>query len=131
MSHDLKQRAGSLADGLDNNPAGKGQSKAKGDGKGLRVVKVIVVSLVIVGAVGFAVTSLLNAGSDPLVEATKRRVMIDSETGEVFEDFRMPDGQVVPFRNPKTGAMTLYPAEACYWTSDGRAKIEPTYVLIN
>lgn len=57
--------------------------------------------------------------------------VVDSVTGEPIENFRAPRGATFPFVNPKTGASTLYPAEACYWTKDGKAKFPPTYVILN
>lgn len=56
--------------------------------------------------------------------------MIDTETGEVFVDMRLPDGTTFPVKNPNTGAMSLVPAEACFWTRDGRAKMDPTWVYV-
>lgn len=54
---------------------------------------------------------------------------MDAESGEVFLQFPL-EGTGFPQANPKTGKATLYPAEACYWTKDGRAKLEPTYVVL-
>lgn len=67
-----------------------------------------------------------NAGA-----ASRQRAAIDAETGKVFTDFVIRDGQSMPWTNPETGTPTLFPAEECYWTRDGQAKLEPTYVLLN
>lgn len=91
----------------------------------------------IVGAVGMFVVAgfllfrsvggfTLDAG-----EASRIRVAVDSETGKVFENHAIKDGESWPWKHPSTGKNTLYPAEACYWTSDGKAKLEPTYVALN
>ncbi|MCC6676372.1 MAG: hypothetical protein IT436_04445 [Phycisphaerales bacterium] len=62
---------------------------------------------------------------------SKRRTLVDSETGTVFANHPVSLQETVPFTNPKTGKRTLFPAEACYWTKDGGAKLTPTYVLLN
>jgi hypothetical protein len=59
------------------------------------------------------------------------RVAIDAETGTVFERYRIQDGDGVPWKNPRTGDRTLYPAEKCFWSEDGSFKDTPTYVLLN
>lgn len=56
---------------------------------------------------------------------------VDSETNETFLEFRAAKGETFPFVNPKTGKRTLYPAESCYWTRDGKAKFPPTLVILN
>lgn len=63
-------------------------------------------------------------------EASRRRTVIDAETNELLQEFPVADGTTIPWKNPKTGKNTLYPAEKCYWTKDGKAKLEPTYVLL-
>lgn len=70
-------------------------------------------------------------GSETAATASRRRDLLDSETLEVFRDFGVEEGTRHPWKNPKTGKNTLYPAERCFWTKDGKAKAEPTYVLLN
>jgi len=62
-------------------------------------------------------------------EASRSRVAVDSENGKVFT-IKIIEGERAPWRNPDTGERTLYPGEACYWTRDGKAKLEPTYVFV-
>lgn len=69
-------------------------------------------------------------GYDPGADS-RTRTMIDAATGEVFLEYRVSDGTRAPYKHPKTGEHTLYPAESCFWTRDGKAKLEPTYVLVN
>ena len=57
--------------------------------------------------------------------------VMDAETGEIFDNFRVPKDQPFPWKNPKTGRNTLYMPEKCYWTPDGKAKNTPDYVLLN
>lgn len=62
---------------------------------------------------------------------TRQRTAKDAVTGELFEKFHIKDGDTLPWVNPKTGQRTLYPVERCYWTRDGKAKTEPTFVILN
>ncbi len=64
-------------------------------------------------------------------EQSRIRAAIDGESGELFEEYRVKDGVTLPWKNPKTGKNTVWPAEKCYWNKDGTAKITPTYVLLN
>ena len=63
--------------------------------------------------------------------ASRIRAAIDAETGTVFERFKIKDGDAIPWKNPKTGKRTLYPAEKCFWTAEGTFRDQPTYVLLN
>ena len=85
---------------------------------------------------GIAVAALVVAyqlfGGPPSAATLSRtRDMMCAETGIAFERYSVPDGATFPLPNPKTGRSTLYPAEKCYWTKDGKAKITPTLVLLN
>ena len=70
-------------------------------------------------------------GGETAAASSEKRTLIDSVTGEVFKDYRIPEGTSFPYVNNSTGAKTLYPAEKCFWTKDGKAKPEPTFVLLN
>lgn len=89
---------------------------------GVTVLAVAVSVLVLAKA---TVLAPVSAG-----EASRKRAVIDAETNELFESFAVADGTTIPWKNPKTGKNTLFPAEKCYWTKDGKAKLEPTYVLL-
>lgn len=82
-------------------------------------------------AVSAVLLGRLLAGPVDPGAASRVRVVIDAETGEIFERFQLPEGGRAPYTHPKTGRATLYPAEQCYWTRDGKAKFTPTYVLLN
>jgi hypothetical protein len=84
----------------------------------------IVAALVILGY-------QIMGGPPSAAEMSTRLVLIDSESGEVFRNFRIAEGESAPWANPSTGRRTLFPAEKCFWTKDGKAKLEPTYVLLN
>ncbi|MAY74068.1 MAG: hypothetical protein CMJ31_04950 [Phycisphaerae bacterium] len=87
-----------------------------------------VVALV-VGA-GWALAGALYDPSAALDASTRKRDLICAQTGKVFERSTVPEGATFPLTGPG-GAATLYPAELCFWTADGRAKREPTRVLLN
>lgn len=123
----------SLMDGIES-PSARGQRgggsavSASRDPKAIAMavggaIIFIVAIVLIVRAVG-SVTAGVGDGS-------RIRVAIDSETGKVFKEFRIKDGETWPWKHPSTGRATLYPTEECYWTADGQAKLEPTHVLLN
>ncbi|MBN8596623.1 MAG: hypothetical protein J0L78_03010 [Planctomycetes bacterium] len=88
-------------------------------------------ALIAFAALAFvAWTSISSWRNSPEV-AARTMPVVDVETGQAFTDFRAPRGATFPFVNPKTGKATLFPAEACYWTKDGKAKFPPTYVILN
>lgn len=86
-----------------------------------------VVALVAAAAV---VALTVDFGAQSPGESSRRRTMIDSQTGELFEEFYVRDGTRPPWKNPSTGTETLYPADACYWNRDGTAKLTPTWVFV-
>lgn len=67
---------------------------------------------------------------DPAVAAGRTRTYICSESVKTFE-YRLEEGVKYPVESPHSGKRTGYPAERCYWTAEGGAKREPTYVLMN
>lgn len=58
------------------------------------------------------------------------RDVVDLETGQVVRGFRIPR-QPQPWRHPRTGRRTLVLPERCYWTREGRAKLDATLVVLN
>lgn len=70
----------------------------------------------------FASSSAYNTAMDP--------VFMNAETGYVFH-LKLKTGMTFPVVCPDTGKATGYIPEACYWTSDGHAKSDPTYVILN
>jgi len=92
-------------------------------------------------SVGAAVVSLALLGwvvarhtvlAEPnLGDLSKRRTVVDSKSGKVFDQYDIGEGSSWPWKNPESGENTLFPAEYCYWTKDGKAKLEPTAVLLN
>ena len=90
----------------------------------------------VAGALGLVAALAILAfqvfgGPPSLADQSTRLTAIDMETGQVFEDFRLRIGDTFPLKNPSTGKNTLVPAERCFWTKDGKAKLKPTYILLN
>lgn len=90
---------------------------------------------------GFAVVCLiaatifgyyqLTSGGPDLASNSLYREVVDSKTGESFSNFSIgEDNSAFPYTNPKTGQRTLYPAERCYYTRDGKVKSTPTLVFV-
>jgi hypothetical protein len=123
---------GSLIQGIDgpSTPTGVGQAgstSGAGNRKNKIVAGVCVGAIIVLAA--FIVMNFL--GGQTAAAASETRPVIDSETGEIIENFRIPDGGSFPYVNPKTGKNTLYLAEKCFWAKDGTIKDKPTYVLLN
>lgn len=89
----------------------------------------IVGSVVAISLCGWIIARQVAGGGDPRGE-TNQRVVIDAETGEVLKTYRIRENDGAPYANPNTGRRTLFPAEMCFWTRDGKAKLTPTYVLL-
>lgn len=122
----------SLLDQLEDpkgNPTPQGDQVPAQSKKLIVTAGVFVLSLAVLGYVLFS--TFQSFSNDPRRAAGYTRVM-DSETGEYIEQFPFTGERLVfPAVNPKTGKKTLFPVELCYWTKDGRAKIDPTPVILN
>jgi len=57
------------------------------------------------------------------------RMFMDATTNKPFRH-ELSESEPIPVKAP-SGGRTGFPAEACYWTKDGKPKTEPTFVLIN
>jgi hypothetical protein len=90
---------------------------------GAVVLSLGVLTFVVLRATAFAPTTAN--------EVSRYRAVIDSETGETIEKFGIQEGVGYPWKNPKTDKNTLFPAEFCFWTKDGKATLKPTFVLLN
>jgi hypothetical protein len=123
----------SLAEGLDAEFGSKCARSGGAANRRRRIRQRIIrplVALVFAGIAAALGGRLLRSPGPDLAAASRTRTLIDAATGEVFENHRIPDRATFPLRNPRTGEHSLYPAEACYWTPEGEAKWEPTYVYI-
>ncbi len=56
--------------------------------------------------------------------------MICAKTLKHFKHL-LVEGEAVPVPSPYSKERTGYPAEKCFWTKDGAAKLEPDYILLN
>lgn len=90
-----------------------------------------IAAAVAVGILGYIVLSSVLGSAGSPANQSRRRTVIDAVSGEVFEDFAVPDNVSFPLKHPKTSSNTLFPAEACYWDKGGKAKLKPTWVLLN
>lgn len=88
-------------------------------------------ALLSLGVLAYVVWSSYNSVANTAIRSAFLTTMKDSETGEVFKQIDIRQERSIPFSNPKTGKRTLFPAEECYWTKDGKAKLEPDYVILN
>ncbi|MCA9279270.1 MAG: hypothetical protein H6815_08215 [Phycisphaeraceae bacterium] len=91
----------------------------------------IVLFFVLVGVIVVIALPWIRNQNPSSAAVTSTRLVMDAETGEIFDNFRVPKDQPFPWKNPKTGRNTLYMPEKCYWTPDGKAKNTPDYVLLN
>ncbi len=126
----------SLMDGIERSDArsSKGGKSSGGSAKqsfDAKSIAMAVGGVAILLVSGFLIVRGVGGLGSNLGDATRSVVAGDSESGRIFENYRIKDGDSWPWKHPSTGNRTLYPAEACYWTSDGQAKLEPTYVVLN
>jgi hypothetical protein len=70
-----------------------------------------------------------NFGRSDAASLAGTRTYIDASNGKPFEH-TLAVGEITPIKAP-SGQQTGYPAEACYWTKDGKPKQDPTWVLLN
>jgi hypothetical protein len=88
-----------------------------------------VAAVLLVAGLYFAIQAVRGVTSTEGARLSAERVFVDAKTGKSYEITLKP-GMPMPAPAP-SGGNTGYPAEACYWTKDGKAKEDPTYVLMN
>lgn len=133
MTQAQQESLGSLIDDFDQQHQSKKRTGGDRGGSGNLPPKNVVLAVVILGClIGAAVLGAraLQTETGSLERWTQEHTLIDTETGELFIDYRVPDGSTYPLENPNTGSETLVPAEACFWTRDGRAKMDATWVYV-
>lgn len=82
------------------------------------------VMLLIAGFVAWRTLTRRSAAEDVAIQN-----FICAETNLPFQ-YEIKDGDHFPVISPHTNRPTGYPAEKCFWTADGKAKLKPTYVLL-
>ena len=107
------------------------RSRRRGGAVQTKTILAIVGAVVGVGVLAWAIASSSLFARDPMVDAARLRPAVDVETGQRFPEFRMPNDDAPPWKNPSTGSETVWPAELCYWTRDGKATLQPTLVVLN
>jgi hypothetical protein len=94
---------------------------------GSRNGRIAAIALVVIG-IGAAGYSIYGSLGSPAISMTDSRMYIDPKTGEAF---RVKTGPGIELPPKAPSGATAFEAESCYWTKDGKAKEEPTYVLLN
>ncbi|MBC7835079.1 MAG: hypothetical protein H7Y88_08250 [Phycisphaerales bacterium] len=94
-----------------------------------RTILIVVTAVAALASGGLLIARNIG-GESPAGEETRLRDVIDSDTGVILRDYPIKHGSSFPWKNPKTGKNSLYPAERCFWTRDGKAKTEPTLVFV-
>jgi hypothetical protein len=89
----------------------------------------ILICVILFGLAGFLTYHTLTTAPRP-VPVPMEVTFMCSEKHMTFE-YAMKEGERWPVTSPFTGRKTGYPAERCYWTSDGKRKATPTYVILN
>ncbi len=88
----------------------------------------MVLGVVMLAAAGVVIWFFFH-GTDA-GDASANRNFMCSETNKPF-NHRIEDGETYPIISPFTKRPTGFPAERCYWTKDGKAKLNPTLVILN
>ena len=133
MTQAQQESLGSLIDDFDRQRQPSKKSSGDGGVSGNLPPKNVVLAVVILGClIGAAVLGAraLQSETGSLERWSQEHTLIDTETSELFIDYRVPDGASYPLENPNTGTSTLMPAEACFWTRDGQAKMDATWVYV-
>ena len=91
-------------------------------------LKVIAAAAAISLAAILLIYQLFSATPD-IGEGAAYMVAIDAKSGAIIERFK-PPATGLPWKNPDTGELTLYPAEMCWYQKDGKVKSKATYVLV-
>src|SRR5690349_12851813 len=91
--------------------------------------KAAAIGLVLIALILAFLSYRHNFGGNDAASWSRDRVFIDAKTGKPF-DHTLKVGDKIPVKAP-SGDNTGYPAELCYWTKDGKAKEDPTPVLLN
>lgn len=94
------------------------------------LAKPAVITFALIAVVVGVWQAMSSFGRSPAALASSKAVFVCSKTGKSFE-MELTPGLTNPVLSPYSNEKTGFPAEACYWTKDGKAKEEPTYVLLN
>lgn len=93
--------------------------------------RVTVVGLLIVALVVIYFSFKANFGYSDVVQASRNRIFVCSETGKSFT-VELKAGMRTPVKSPYSGRKTGYEFdEVCNWTADGKVSDKATFVLMN
>jgi len=76
---------------------------------------------------GWLVSTQLGNG---VSDTAYYKMYVDTENGKAFRH-KVQVGDSWPLRSPYSGKDTGMPAEACFWTADGKIKSDPDWVVLN
>lgn len=91
--------------------------------------KAVGIAVVAVSVTVLAIATWRSLGPSATAKASRERTFICAEAGKSFEH-TLVAGERIPVHSPHSGKASGYPAELCYWTTEGRPKDEPTAVLL-
>lgn len=93
-----------------------------------RKQRILLVAAIVLLVAAGAYAWLRLGGESPAGDS-RSRWLVCAETGKAYEK-AIEEGETEPFMSPFTDRQTGYLAEPCYWTAEGKAKLEPTWVLV-
>jgi hypothetical protein len=91
--------------------------------------KAVAVAIFIVGIAVVVLSFRHYLGPSEAAILANEPTFVDSTTGKAFTH-TLVLGDKVPVQAP-SGGYTGYPAEQCYWTTDGKIKDKPDWVILN
>jgi len=89
----------------------------------------LIVVVLLLGIAGF--TTYRTFTAPPSEE--RRTQYVDMICAKTLKHYKhqLKEGEQAPVYSPYSKERTGWPAEKCYWTKDGNAKLEPDFVLLN
>jgi hypothetical protein len=88
-----------------------------------------IAGLLVVIGIFFAIGAIRGVFTSEAETLSSDRMFIDSKTLKPYP-LELKIGMTIPAKAP-SGGNTGYPAEACWWTKDGKKRSEPYYVIMN
>jgi hypothetical protein len=90
----------------------------------------IAIGVLSLGVLGAGVSLYGTFGGSQGAGLASDRVYMCTQTGKSYRH-ELTIGEKLPVYSPHSDRNTGYPAELCYWTTDGKISQEPTPVLLN
>jgi hypothetical protein len=99
------------------------------DSENQTVRKVLIGATIVLGVLLIVMSFKWSFGPSAAARAANEKMFVCSKTGKSFS-VTLTLGMKVPVHSPYSGEDTGYPAEQCWWTTDGQIKRSPDYVLV-